>query len=100
MDIVTYCKVPRYLYNDLPLGNPLGKPYDRGAQRDSVVKALQLIESAEHPVVVESTLFWSDDQSWKEAYARVDETNRERLLEMGEENRRQRAENKAKGLMR
>ncbi len=100
MDIVTYCGVPRYLYNDLPLGNPLGKPDDRAAQKDSVIRALEMVDQADEPIVVESALSWSDDPSWKENYARVDDSNRELLLKMGEENRRKRAENKAKGLSR
>ena len=100
MDVVTRCKVPRYLHNDLPLGNPLGKPYDTTAQRQSVAQALALCHEATQPVVQVSTLKWSDDETWKESYGRIDETNRAMLLAMGEENRRRRAQDKAKGLFR
>ena len=99
MDIVTHCKVPRYLHNDLPLGNPLGEPGDRASHRNSLLNALAMT-SAESPLVEVSDLQWSGDADWKSVYNRVDDSNREQLLKMGEENRRKRAENKAKGLTR
>ena len=100
MDIVTHCRVPRYLHNDLPLGNPLGKPGDKKAQMASVAEALKLVERAEGPIVQESALAWSDDPAWKIAYARVDDSNRETLMKMGIENRRRRAQDKSNGLSR
>ena len=100
MDIVTHCNVPRYVHNDLPLGNPLGAPGDRESQMKSVLKALSLAVSAEEPVVDISDTSWAGDSYWKERYNKVDSTNREKLLRLGEENRRKRAENKAAGLTR
>lgn len=100
MDIVTHCAVPRYLYNDLPLGNPLGAPWDVKSQRQSVVTALELAVSATSPKVVVSSLSWPGDENWKDAYARVDESNLESLQKMGVENRRRRAADKADGLSR
>ena len=100
MDIVTHCKVPRYLHNDLPLGNPLGSPGDRKTQMKSVLHALKLVVSAEHSVVEISDAFWAGDNHWKRNYNKVDKSNREELLRLGQENRRNRAENKARGLTR
>ncbi len=100
MDIITHCRVPRYLHNDLPLGNPLGIPFDHAAQKASVVDALELASTASEPTVIESSLSWPGDPDWKLVYGRVTEENREELLAMGEENRRKRAENNAKGLRR
>jgi len=100
MDIVTHCKVPRYLHNDLPLGNPLGVPGDRNAQRNSLLQALNLAAISEAPKIEVSDLAWPGDPGWKSVYNRVDDRNREELLKMGEENRRRRAENKARGLVR
>lgn len=100
MDIVTHCKVPRYLHNDLPLGNPLGSPDDRETQMKSVLSALRLAASAEHSVVEISGAYWSGEAQWKQNYNKVDESNREQLLRLGQENRRKRAENKARGLTR
>ena len=100
MDIVTHCNVPRYLHNDLPLGNPLGSPGDRETQLVSVLSALQLAISAEHSVVQVSDAAWKGDGQWKENYNKVDQSNHEELLRLGKENRRKRAENKARGLSR
>ena len=100
-DIVTTCGVPRFVYNDLPLGNPLGKPFDRNTQTQSVELALDLAVSATEPGAMVMTPFqWADNDLWKGNYARVDASNREQLLRRGDENRRQRAENHAKGLTR
>lgn len=100
MDIVTHCKVPRYLHNDLPLGNPLGPPGDRAAQRNSVLKALQLAASSKAPTVSVSDVTWPGRPDWKTTYNRIDDSNRDALRKMGEENRRRRAEHKARGLTR
>ena len=86
MDIVTWCNVPRYLHNNLPLGNPLGPPDDRVTQRQSVIDALQLAADASEPVVVCSNVAWPDGDGWLEVYNRVDDSNRELLKKMGEEN--------------
>ena len=100
MDIVTHCNVPRYLHNDLPLGNPLGSPGDRETQLESVLSALQLAISAEHSVGQGSEAAWKGDGQWKENYNKVDQSNRQALLRLGQENRKKRAENKARGLAR
>ena len=60
MDIVTWCNVPRYLHNDLPLGNPLGAPYDMEAQRQSIETALNLVETMNEPGVHVSNLHFED----------------------------------------
>jgi len=100
-DIVTTCGVPRFLYNDFPLGNSLGRPFDRNTQRQSVEMALDLAATATAPGSIISTPFrWADNELWKENYARVDASNRQELLRLGDANRKQRAENHAKGLFR
>lgn len=43
---------------------------------------------------------WPGEANWRSVYARVDESNRETLLRMGEESRRKRAAIKAQGLVR
>ena len=100
MDIVTWCNVPRYLHNNLPLGNPLGPPYDRVAQRQSIETALELVETMNEPDVYVSDLSWPDGESWKSVYGRVTEANRAQLLQMGKKNRARRAADKALGLTR
>lgn len=100
LDIVSWCSVPRYLHNNLPLGNPLGEPSDRQTQRASVERALSMVETMREPGAEISDMTWSGDPEWHSVYARVTPENRAELLRMGDENRRQRAENKAKGLAR
>ena len=100
MDIVTWCKVPRYLHNDLPLGNPLGAPYDTKAQRESIESALRMVESMTKPGLQVSDLAWPDGEDWKPVYAQVSDENRNQLLQMGDENRARRAADKAQGLTR
>lgn len=100
MDIVTWCKVPRYLHNDLPLGNPLGPPDDHENQRRSIEHALELVVSMPEPGVEVSELTWPGGTDWKPAYAEVTDENREKLMQMGEENRARRTADKAAGLKR
>jgi D-proline reductase (dithiol) PrdB len=100
MDIVSHCGVPRYLFNDLPLGNPLGKPYDTAMQAESLRLALALVASATAPVVQQTRFQWSADQTWRDNYMRVDDSNREALRLAGEANRLARQRNKELGLTR
>ena len=100
MDIVTHCKVPRYLHNDLPLGNPLGKPYDKAAQEASVRRALAIAAESRAPVVEVSSLRWAKTDDWKAAYGRVDNKDPAQLLAQGEATRRRQAEEKAQGIPR
>lgn len=100
MDIVTWCRVPRYLHNNLPLGNPLGEPGDRQSQRRSVEHALRLASDMSTPGVEVADVPWTGRTDWPQVYGRVTDANRAELMKMGDENRRKRAENKAKGLAR
>ena len=100
MDIVSWCKVPRYLHNDLPLGNPLGAPYDRRAQKLSIETALEMIQTMNEPSLQVSSLSWPEGDSWKEIYGQVTKENKPQLLAMGKENRARRAAEKTEGLSR
>ena len=100
LDIVTWCGVPRYVFNDLPLGNPLGPPFDRQTHDRSVDIALSLLESATSPQVIDTGITWPGDENWKDNYMRVDASNRALLKRMGEENRRKRRQQIDHGLRR
>ena len=101
MDIVEHCGVARYLHVDFPLGNPCGKPGDRAMQLDIVRQALGLFESASGPrTIVRSPYQWSEDQSWRDRYARVDDSNREALRKKGEQRRQQQSAVRASGKTR
>ena len=91
-DIVEHCGVARFVFTDFPLGNPCGKPYDAEMQRSIVGYGLDLLESARAPrTTVQTPFVWSEDQSWRARFMRVDPADRERLLEMGERRRTARA---------
>ena len=101
LDIVEHCGVPRFLFTDFPLGNPCGKPYDAGMQRDIVNRALTLFETARQPRTTERAPFtWSADQSWRDRYLEVREEDLPRLRQLGEERRAHRARLRAEGRVR
>jgi hypothetical protein len=96
LDIVDYCGVPRFYFNDFPLGNPCGHPWKPEMQRDVVSQALRLFEIAEGPrTTVKSPFTWHEDGAvWRARYGRVDAADEQRLFELGEERRRQQAAGK------
>lgn len=70
-DVVEECGVARFVFTDLPLGNPCGRPHDRPAQALVVEMALDLLVSATAPrTTVQAPLVWSADESWRDVYAR------------------------------
>ncbi|MGD9602394.1 MAG: hypothetical protein AB7O21_06590 [Gammaproteobacteria bacterium] len=93
-DIVEECGVPRFLFVDFPLGNPCGRPWDRGMQDAIAAAALDLLEKAYAPrTTVQRPEIWNpaDDLTWRARFMRVDETNREALAREGEARRRAQA---------
>jgi hypothetical protein len=79
-DIVEHCGVPRFLFSDLPLGNPAGKPFDVASQRLTLELALRVLESAPGPrTTVQSPLRWSDEASWKRDFSNSDNLSSEDL---------------------
>jgi len=100
-DIVEQCGVPRFVFTDFPLGNPCGRPYDADMQRAIVGYALDLLESARVPrTTVQTPFTWSDDEAWKDAYARIDPEQAERLRAAGEERRARQQRAKSEGRAR
>jgi len=72
-DIVEHCGVARFVFTDFPLGNPCGKPYDVEMQRQIVGIALDLLETARMPrTTVQTPFVWSDDQSWRDNFMRIE----------------------------
>ncbi len=86
-DIVEHCGVPRFLFTDFPLGNPMGRPFDRAMQRDILGLGLALLEQAKEPrTTVQTPYVWSDDSSWKDlvltkAQPFLDDAAKEKWLE-------------------
>ena len=72
-DIVEHCGVPRFVFTDFPLGNPCGKPYDVAMQRSIVTLAVEVLERAWLPrTTVQAPFAWTEDQSWRDEFMRVD----------------------------
>ncbi len=72
-DIVEYCGVPRFVFNDFPLGNAAARPQDPQSQRVIFNLALDVLEFAPGPrTTVQSTLRWSDDPHWKLDYMNIE----------------------------
>jgi hypothetical protein len=100
-DIVEECGVARFVFTDFPLGNPCGKPYDVEMQRQIVSYALDLLESARVARTTIQTPFrWSEDESWKQNYARVDAEKIAALKRAGEKRRAQQQGARAEGKVR
>jgi hypothetical protein len=92
-DVVEHCGVPRFLFNDFPLGNPVGHPWQPDMQREVVETALRLLETASGArTTVVSRFAWKDDPGWRERYGRVDPAERDRLIAVGEARRRRQQE--------
>ena len=94
-DIVEECGVPRFVFTDFPLGNPCGKPWDPDMQRSIVGTALYLVDRAWMPRTTVQTPFRWENDTWREAFMRVDDAERRSLALEGEERRRRQAEIKA-----
>jgi D-proline reductase (dithiol) PrdB len=93
LDVVEHCGVPRFVFTDFPLGNPCGHPWRPDMQKRVVAQALGLLEAAAGPrTTVRAPFAWKDDPGWRARYGRVDPAERERLLALGADRRRQRAE--------
>jgi D-proline reductase (dithiol) PrdB len=75
-DIVNHCGVPRFLYNDMPLGNPLGRPDDQSMQRETLHQALELVATASGPVIAQTPFQWSSDDAWRSNFMRIAVTDR------------------------
>jgi D-proline reductase (dithiol) PrdB len=94
-DVVEECGVARFVFTDFPLGNPCGKPWDAAMQRSIVGTALDLLDRAWMPRTTVQTPFQWGDDGWRDAFFRVDDSNREALARAGEERRRLQAKAKA-----
>ena len=69
-DIVETVGVPRFVFSDVPLGNPAGLPHDPDSQRAVLELALRTLETAPGPrTTVQSPARWpgegGDPHAWK-----------------------------------
>ena len=71
-DIVEECGVPRFLFTDFPLGNPVGKPGDSHMQQQILAMALELLESARFPrTTIQAPFVWNETGEWRESYMKI-----------------------------
>jgi len=96
IDIVEHCGVPRFLFTDFPLGNPCGVPWETDMQRAILNQALDLFELAGEPRTSVRAPFRWDGDAWRDQYMEIHPEDREELLRKGEENRKVRAEKRAR----
>lgn len=95
LDIVEHCGVPRLLFNDFPLGNPAGPPWQTATQHDILAAALRLLATAPTPRTTQRSPFmWPDDLGWRARYGHIDPEKMARLRAEGEERRRKQEEAK------
>ncbi len=88
-DILDEVGVPRYVFTDLPLGNPLGPPGDTATQLATLRTALSLADSATGPrTSVQMPVTWPEDD-WRDTYMALDDLDE--LARMGEERRAEQA---------
>ncbi len=72
-DIVEYCGVPRFVFNDFPLGNAAARPGDSQSQHIIFNLALDMLGVAPGPrTTVQSALRWSEDPRWKLDYMNIE----------------------------
>jgi len=66
---VEQCGVPRFVFTDFPLGNPVGKPDDPAMQRAILEMAFTLLERANYPrMTVQSPYQWDEVGEWRQSY--------------------------------
>lgn len=96
LDVVEHCGVPRFYFTDFPLGNPCGHPWRPDMQREILCQALRLFDTADAPrTTVRAPFSWTEEGSvWRARYGRVDPSDRERLLKLGDERRMRQAKAK------
>lgn len=91
-DIVEEVGVPRFVFTNVPLGNPFGPPHDTTTQKAVLGKALDLLEAAWEPrTTVEADVRWTGVEDWRDTYMHVGDDNRAELAEAGRQRRAEQA---------
>ena len=84
-DIVEHVGVPRFLFNDFPLGNAAGKPGDGGSQKKIMDLALEMLVTATAPrTTVQSPIKWETDNTWKRDFYNIDQLSAAELAALKE----------------
>jgi hypothetical protein len=85
-DIVEENAVPRFVFTNLPLGNPVGPADDPDQQRGVLRLALALAESATHAqTTVQAPVVWHGRPDWQDTF--MDTSDAQALAQEGEQRR-------------
>ena len=91
-DIVEEAGVARFVFTDLPLGNPYGQSGDAATQAEVLELALTVAESAIAPrTTIAAPIQWSGPSNWRATYMHVGDDNRADLLAAGTARRAEQA---------
>lgn len=94
-DIVETAGVPRFVFVDYPLGNPMGRPDNPSEQEATLQTALDLLTAAVAPrMTLRLDLEWGSDE-WRSVYMHVGDDNRAELRRLGDERRAKQAARRA-----
>jgi len=79
-DIIENVGVPRFLFNDFPLGNAAGIPGDIQCQQGIIDAALEIVETAKAPrTTIQSEYIWPGTSDWKNDYSNPDKLTDEEI---------------------
>lgn len=93
-DIVEIAGVPRFVFVDYPLGNPMGQPGKTSEQASVLEAALRLVETAGAPRTTQQLdLDWGSED-WRSNYMRIGEDNAAELADLGRQRREKQARKK------
>lgn len=71
-DIVEECGVPRFVFTDFPLGNPLGAPRDAETQMAVLRLSLQVAQQAFAPrTTVQAPVVWPHGDEWRATFMEI-----------------------------
>jgi hypothetical protein len=80
-DIVENVGVPRFVFNDFPLGNSAGIPHNKRSQTDILHLALTTAESATKArTTVQSPFQWEGKSNWKDDYSNADKLTEAEII--------------------
>ena len=81
LDIVQYVGAPRFIFNDLPLGNSAGIPHDISSQDIIARLAIKVLYKETVPRnVVRSPLRWKGPDDWKKDYSNIELLSKKEIL--------------------
>jgi hypothetical protein len=82
LDIIQYVGAPRFVFNDLPLGNSAGIPHDNSSQDITAKLAINALYKENKPrAVVKSPLRWRGSLNWKKDYSNIELLSKKEIIE-------------------